>query len=568
MKKIGLVTCLILTGNILFAQSIKDGRQFLTRERYQSAEGVFQQLLAKDPNNTRAAYWLGQTYLNNDRAYVDTAAAKALYQKTLQANPNDPLLMIGMGEIDLMEGNKDAARNKFETAIDKTDRRELPGILYAVGRANIEPSKGGDIMYGIQKLQQATEKEKNSADLYNEIGLGYWKLHDGGNATSNFQTALSIDPADAMASFYIGRIFETQGYGQEAIYMRYYQDAMREDPAYAPVYYWLYTYYYERDVNKAAEYLNKYIANADNDSKNCYAKAALLFVSKKYEQTITQADGCIDSAGGKSDPNLYGLKGYAYNEMGDSLKAKASFDKFFAVVDPAKIGPGDYATYGQILLKIPGNQEQAETYIDKAINLDTIPANKLKYVKDVAKSLADDKKYAQAGKWYGKILTMDSSYGKADLFYAGYNDFLGESYVTADSVFKVYQQKFPEDVYGWYLDAHAIEAMDTASTGKAKPLYQKVIEIGDTTQDKSTIKDKLVPSYRYMVAYYYNLQHQIDSAMIYNNKILAIDSTDATALKTKDALEQVQKQQKDAVNKQNNAATKQKDAADKPSAKK
>ncbi len=83
MKKIGLVASLILMGNVLFAQGIKEGKQFLNRERYQSAEGVFQQLLAKDPNNTEAAYWLGQTYLDNDRAYVDTAAAKALYQKTL-----------------------------------------------------------------------------------------------------------------------------------------------------------------------------------------------------------------------------------------------------------------------------------------------------------------------------------------------------------------------------------------------------------------------------------------------------------------------------------------------------
>ncbi len=561
MKKIGLVACLILMGNILFAQSIKDGRQFLTRERYQSAEGVFQQLLAKDPNNTEAAYWLGQVYLDNDRFYIDTAAAKALYQKTLQANPNNALIMVGMGEINLMEGNKDAARNQFEAAISNTKKRDLTDILYAVGRANIEPNKGGDIMYGIQKLQQATDKDKKNADLYNEIGLGYWKLHDGGNATSNFQTALSIDPADAMASFYIGRIFETQGYGQEPIYMRYYQDAMREDPAYAPVYYWLYTYYYNRDVNKAAEYLNKYIANADNDSKNCYAKAALLFVSKKYQETITQADACIDSAGGKSDANLYGLKGYAYNEMGDSLKAKASFDKFFAVVDPSKIGPGDYATYGQILLKIPGKEAEAESYIDKAVNLDTIPANKIKFVTDVAKRLAADKKYAQAGKWYGKVLKIDSSYGKTDLFYAGYNDLLGGNYVTADSVFKLYQQKYPEDAYGWYLGGHSVEGIDTAQTGMAKPYYQKVIEIGDTTQDKASIKDKLIPSYRYMVAYYYNIQHQTDSAIIYNNKILAMDPTDATALKTKDALEQVQKQQKESANKQ-------KSAADKPSGKK
>ncbi len=559
MKKIGLVASLILMGNILFAQSIKDGKQFLTRERYESAEGVFKQILAKDPNNIEAAFWLGQTYLDNDRPYIDTAAAKDLYQKMLQANPNNALMMVGMGEINLMEGNKDAARNQFETAINNTKKRELPDILYAVGRANIEPGKGGDIMYGIQKLQQATEKDKKNPEIYNEIGLGYWKLHDGGNATINFQTALSLDPTDAMASFYIGRIYETQGYGQEPIYMRYYQDAMREDPNFAPVYYWLYTYYYNRDVNKAAEYLNKYIAVADNDSKNCYAKAALLFVSKKYEQTITQADGCIDSAGGKSDPNLYGLKGYAYDKLGDSLKAKESFDKFFAVANPEKIGPNDYKTYGQILFKIPGQEAEAVSYINKAIDLDTLQANKIQYAKDVAQNLANQKKYAEAGQWYTRVLSLDSNFGKTDLFYAGYDDYLGGNYPASDSVFKIYQQKYPDDVYGWFLGAHAVEAMDTAETGKAKPLYEKVIEIGNSIQNKDSIKDKLIPAYRFMVAYYYNIVHQTDTAIAYNNKILEIDPTDATALKTKDALDTVVKQQKEAIDKQ-------KAAADKPSA--
>jgi hypothetical protein len=113
----------------------------------------------------------------------------------------------------------------------------------------------------------------------------------------------------------------------------------------------------------------------------------------------------------------------------------------------------------------------------------------------------------------------------------------------------LYQQKYPEDPYGWYLGGHAVEGIDTAETGMAKPLYEKVIAIADTTQDKASIKDKLVPSLRYMVAYYYNIQRQVDSAIIFNNKILEIDPADATALKTKDALESVQKQQKAAANK-------------------
>jgi tetratricopeptide (TPR) repeat protein len=326
--------------------------------------------------------------------------------------------------------------------------------------------------------------------------------------------------------------------------MKHYLDAIREDPNFAPVYYWLYGYYYIRDVNTAADYLNKYISVADNNSKNCYAKASLMFVSKKYTETVSQADACISEAGAKAYPNLYGLKAYAYDKMGDSLKSKEAFEQFFAKVNPDNIGPKDYATYGKVLLEFPGQEALAESNLGKAIAMDTVLANKVGYVKDVAKSYVEKHDYVKAGKWYGKVLDVDSAYGKTDLFYAGYNDYRGGNYKTADSVFILYQGKFPEDIYGWYLGARAKEGMDTTyELGLAKPDYEKVISIGDTTQDKASIKDKLVPAFRYMVAYYYNIKQQADTALTYNNKILEIDPTDATALKTKDALESVIKKQ-------------------------
>ncbi len=88
---------------MLFAQSIDDGKKFLNYERYNSAKDVFSKLVAANPNNVDAVYWLGQTYLQNTDN-TDTAAALALYQKTLQANPNSPLIMTGVGEVELMQG--------------------------------------------------------------------------------------------------------------------------------------------------------------------------------------------------------------------------------------------------------------------------------------------------------------------------------------------------------------------------------------------------------------------------------------------------------------------------------
>ncbi len=535
MKKIGLVASLFLMGNMLFAQSIDEGKKFLNYERFESAEGVFKKLLTADPNNVDAAYWLGQTYLGNTDN-PDTVAAKSLYQKTLQANPNAPLIMVGVGEIELREGKLNDAKNHFETAINLAKKKDADAVLLAVGRANVD-EKNGDAVYAIDKLKQAADKNKKSAEIQIALGDAYRKLIDGANATMAYQNALAIDPKNARASFMIGRIYETQGFGQEAIYMKYYNDAIAADPNFAPVYYWLYGYYYQRDVNKAKDYLNKYVAVADADSKNCYAEASLAYVSKLYDEAISKANSCITTAGNKAFPNLYGLIAYSYDKKGDSLNAKKYFEEFFTKVVPEKIGPNDYSTYAKVLLKFPGNDTLAAQYVNKAIALDTVPANKLNYIKDIAASLVAAQKYADAGRWYGKVLDLKPNFGKVDLYYAGYNDYRGGSYKTADSVFTIYQAKFPEDAFGWYMGARAKEGIDsTSELGLAKGDYEKVIAIADTATDKASLKDYLIPSYRYLVAYHYNIKRDKDSAIIYNDKILTVDPADATALKTKEAL--------------------------------
>jgi tetratricopeptide (TPR) repeat protein len=255
-----------------------------------------------------------------------------------------------------------------------------------------------------------------------------------------------------------------------------------------------------------------------------------------YQQAITKADQCITSGGEKPFPNLYGLKAYSYDKMGDSLNAKKYFDEFFTKVNPDKIGPNDYATYGKILLKFPGNDSLASIYVDKAVMLDTVAANKFDYIKSTAESLAAAQKYGEAGKWYGKLLTVKPDYGKVDLYYAGYNDYRGGLYKQADSIFGLYMQKYPDDIFGAYMRARCSEGIDsTGALGLAKPYYETVIKIADTTVDKQTVKDKLIPAYRYMVAYNYNVKKDKAAAIIFNEKILAIDPTDATAIKNRDA---------------------------------
>jgi Flp pilus assembly protein TadD len=543
MKQLFLLTSFIVLENILFAQSIDDGKKFLNYERYTSAQNVFIKLVAANPNDPEAVYWLGQTYIENTDN-PDTTSAQALYQKTLQSNPNQPLIMVGVGEVELMQGHKEDARNRFETAISLANKKNLAEILTAVGHANVD-TKSGDPVYAIDKLNQAADKDKKNPEIQIALGDAYRKMIDGANATTSYTNALALDPKSARADFMIGRIFETQGYGQEAIYMKYYDAAIAADPNFAPVYYWLYNYYYQRDVNKSRDYLNKYIAVADPDSKNCYAEASLLYVSKLYQQAIAKSDECITTGGTKVFPNVYGLKAYSYDKLGDSVNAKKYFEEFFTKINPDKIGPHDYATYGKILLKFPGNDSLAFLYIDKAVALDTVTANKLEYIKTSADSLIAIRDYARAGKLYTKILTIKPDYGKADLYYAGYNNYRGGNYQGADSVFKLYQTKYPEDMFGWYMGARSKEGIDsTGANGLAVSDYERVISIADTSADKDKVKANEIAAYRYMVAYYYNIKKDIKTASDYNDKILLVDPADELAKKNKAAFDKLKAKSK------------------------
>ncbi len=224
MKKISLFTLFILVANFLWAQSIDEGKKFLNYERWESAQNAFNKIITADPNNAEAIYWLGQTYLQNSDN-PDTLAAMHLYQKALQANPNAPLLMVGVGEVELMKGKTTDARNHFEAAINLTKKRDLDQTLLAVGRANID-TKGGDALYAIEKLKDAADRNKKNPEIQVALGDAYRKIIDGANATLSYQSAFAIDPKNARAEFMIGRIFETQGFGQESIYMKYYNDAL------------------------------------------------------------------------------------------------------------------------------------------------------------------------------------------------------------------------------------------------------------------------------------------------------------------------------------------------------
>jgi Tfp pilus assembly protein PilF len=539
-------TLILITGllavHFSYAQTIDDGKKFLYYEKFISAKNVFQQLLSANPANEEAAYWLGQTLIAPDED-KDIEGAKAVYQKGLSANANSALLTAGMGHLELLEGRTQQARSRFESAISLSGGKNIM-VLDAVGFANGDFfSRSGDGTYAVEKLKQATSiKGFKDARILSNLGDAYRKLQDGGNAQLSYEAALAIDPKYARAKYRIGRIYQSQGRSQEAIYLQYYNEAIALDPNYGPVYFNLYQYYYETDVVKSAAYLDKYlVAKSSDETNSCFLKAQMKFAQGLFNETVTSTENCV-AGSANPYPNLFGLQAYAnfkiaekMEKAGDSTGAinaygysKIAFDKYFQKQKPAKLGPLDRITYALALLKFPGNEALAGSFIDQAVELDSVEANKVSNLKLVIASYEKNKQYAEAGEWYKKILKVKKTPTKTDIYNAANSFYRIGQFVQSADLYTVYTQKYPDDAFGYYMVGKSFWGIDTVMKyGLANNSFAKAIEVGELYPDKSKIIPQLMGSYKYLFAYSVNVLKNKEMALSYADKGLLIDPNDA-----------------------------------------
>ncbi len=531
MKRVlSLLTTIIIGSNLLFAQSIEQGRKFLYYERTKSARETFEKMIAANPNNIEAVYWLGQTYLE-DR---DSLAAKNLYQKTLATNGNAPLLLAGMGQIELMEGKTDDARQRFETAINLTKTKDI-NVLNAVGEANVS-AKAGDANYAIQKLTQATQiKGFKDPTTYIIMGDAYRKLLDGGNAVQAYNKALALDPKNAAAKTRIGKIYLTQN--NPEFFLPAFEQAVALDPAYAPTYYELFYYWYFRDVNKAAEYLDKFIANTDQGPQIAYLQTDFTYAKGDFAGARTKAQQLIQQYGEKVNPRMYRMLAYTSDTLGDLNAAKQAMETYLSKAEETEVLPADYLELANITSKMPANQNEAFTYFEKAIDMDTAVANKVKYIQQAASLAKKQGNRLQEANFLGRAYKLEKEPSQTDLYNWGMAHYQAANYKTSDSIFcDLYQTKYPDQIYGYLWCARSKQAQDTAMTqGIAVDAY-KILAEKAAVIDSGKFKSQAIAANFYLVQYYNDIKKDRETAVSYLDKVLELDPANADAIRIRELL--------------------------------
>lgn len=519
-----------------FAQNVQDGVNHIYAERYQSAKGVFDQLLAKNPNNIEASYWLGQTLLR----MKDTAGAAAQYQKLLSANGNAPLALVGMGQIDLLQGRAAEAKQRFETAISlsKGKKGNDPMILTAVGRANVE-AKGGDAAYAIQKLEEAAKVAPNNADVFLALGNAYRKVPGSGSqAATNYLKAGGLNTAMAMPWYRLSKLYSTQRNWD--VVVENLNKAIAADAKFAPAYMDLYYYYlgYGKDFAKAEEYANKYLANTDPSVENDYIKAQTAFVQKKYDEAITTGQNIVSKAGDKANPRVYKLLGYSFLEKGDTASACQQVGQYFAKVEEDNVVGLDYVLQADACGK--DNPDIIKESYKKAALMDSVLANQVKFLNEgIDRFKASGNKLFEAELRALSYQLRGDKAQPAELFYIGVPYYQASQFERADSVFKEYIKVFPDSIYGHLWSARSLARIDsTMEQGTAVPAYEKLLEVAATNKER--FKAQGVEASGYLAGYHNNIKKDKETAVVFLKRALEFDPTNAAIQKNIEVLSKVQ----------------------------
>jgi tetratricopeptide (TPR) repeat protein len=524
MKKSILVTLVawlfLIIG--LQAQSVQQGMNDLYAQRHKSAATVFQKLIAANPKNIEAIYWLGQTYFATD----DNEAAQKLYKKALADNAGAPLLLVGLGHAALLENKAAAAKQNFDAALAacRSMKTEEPAVQTAIGRA-ITASKTGDFMYAIEILKAASEKDPKNTETLLQLGNAYLKARpaDGsGEAFATYKKALEVNPSFAEADLRIAKLFESQKNWE--LVLEYLNEAVTRDNKFAPAYYELFYYnFYRAKYAEAETQLNKFIFTADTDPKNDYLYAQLCWAKKDWDCAITKGERVITAMGEMTMPRVLKLLADANFKKGDFSNARKYIDLYLKKEKTENTISFDYKLLADILAKTGGTGDEVYNAYLKGAAQDSVLSSKIDFLRQAADAFKTGGDRIREADIRSEIIRQKGANAmQRDYFDAGLAYFQGGNLDKSDAMYDVYTNKWPNETFGWQMKFQIARSRDTTmEKGLAVPFATRYIEV----MEKDTAKNKksIISTSGYLAQYFANIAKDKIKAIYYLKKILLYD---------------------------------------------
>jgi len=387
------------------AQDLASAILLTKSEQYDKAQAMYQQLIQKEPANSKNFYFLGENYLLDyfadtisNSLTIAAKSAKEIYQKGVDANASDPLNYVGLAKVAFFTGDNKTATDmrakarSFLLPYKNIKKIVPPAKDYAFALAKIAESyiKSGkvDTSLALPLIREAIKIDNANTEVYLIAGDIYILVNDGSKAISNYNRAQDADPKSPTANMKIGNIYVKARALQQAI--PYYEEAIKLNANYAPAYRELGQLYLSAQrFDQSKENFKKYLdLTAGNiPAKTRYVNA--LFYAKDYDNVISTVEEIFKVD--KSRTYMNRIAGYSAYEKNppDYDKALAYMETLFKTVAPERILWKDYHYMARILVKRNQNYPKMADDLISAEQLLEKEKNKL----TVAATAADKAKY-------------------------------------------------------------------------------------------------------------------------------------------------------------------------------
>lgn len=378
------------------SQGYKDGIEYYNASQYDNAKTILNNTMDNaDTDKSLSLYYLGQIALEQN----DKAAAKDYFDKGIAANPECAYNYLGLGALDLINGQESAANDNFKKAqgLAKKDNK----LVVAIARAyyNADPVKyEKDINKYLDKARKSSKYEEPAIYILEGDMLADQK--DWGSAAGKYEMAITKDQDNPegyvkFANTYFN-VNKDLAIGKlEDFYNRAPNSALaaRElAEKYYQGHYW----------GKAADLYGKYIQNPNHFPEDKARYSVLLYWGNKYDQSKQVANEIL-----AKDPSNFLMQRMIFlNDaaLGNNETAAAEAKSFFDGNPNGRFTSNDYITYSDVLAEL-GQDSLAVIQYEKAVttepdNIELLSGLSAVYTKAGAKN----------NKYYGKAADTFATY--------------------------------------------------------------------------------------------------------------------------------------------------------------
>ena len=378
------------------SQGYKDGIEYYKAGQFENARTILNNTLNNtETNKSLALYYLGQVALELN----EKQAAKDYFEKGIAADPNCGYNYVGLGALDLLNGQASQANDNFKKAqgLAKKDNE----LIVAIARAyyNADPVKyANDIEKTLNKARKSSKYQEPSIYILEGDMLADNK--DWGNAAGKYEMAITYDKDNPegyvkYANTYFN-VNKDYAIGKlEELYNRAPNSALATRELAEK-------YYQGHHWNKAADLYGKYIQNPNHFPEDKARYSVLLYWGNKYDQSKKVAQEIL-----AQDPSNFLMQRMVFlNDaaLGNDDVAAAEGKKFIEGNPNGRFSANDFTTYSDVLTKL-GQDSLALIQYEKAVSLEPDNTELISGL-----SAAYTKAGAKNNKYYGKAADTFASY--------------------------------------------------------------------------------------------------------------------------------------------------------------